>query len=180
MLSTAVMKANGASSVFLRPLPTDLIMNSCQFCNVAARRLLNSILKPFLISRSCVHLTGFGDGKYISFEDRQWHQPCFKCSRCSVSLVGSGFFPDRGHILCTDCNSDDWPAPLTSNAADGSGKTLNPRSLAHEHCITPSQPKAETKLSIYKSKFSTFKCLVTLCVRLFFPLFYVSHIKKYK
>ncbi|XP_034456011.1 four and a half LIM domains protein 3b isoform X2 [Hippoglossus hippoglossus] len=52
-------------------------------------------------------ITGFGDGKYISFEERQWHQPCFKCSRCSVSLVGSGFFPDRGQILCGDCNNDD-------------------------------------------------------------------------
>ncbi|XP_040928684.1 four and a half LIM domains protein 3-like isoform X2 [Betta splendens] len=52
-------------------------------------------------------ITGFGDGKYVSFEERQWHQPCFKCSRCSVSLVGSGFFPDRDQILCTDCNSDD-------------------------------------------------------------------------
>ncbi|PWA30142.1 hypothetical protein CCH79_00020148, partial [Gambusia affinis] len=52
-------------------------------------------------------ITGFGDGKYVSFEERQWHQPCFKCSRCSVSLVGSGFFPDRDQILCADCNSDD-------------------------------------------------------------------------
>ncbi|CAF92647.1 unnamed protein product, partial [Tetraodon nigroviridis] len=49
-------------------------------------------------------ITGFGDGKYVSFEERQWHQPCFKCWRCSVSLVGSAFFPDRGHILCSDCN----------------------------------------------------------------------------
>ncbi|KAM4550135.1 four and a half LIM domains protein 3-like [Fundulus diaphanus] len=52
-------------------------------------------------------ITGFGDGKYVSFEERRWHQPCFKCSRCSVSLVDSGFFPDRDQILCTDCYSDD-------------------------------------------------------------------------
>ncbi|KAJ3609003.1 hypothetical protein NHX12_023531 [Muraenolepis orangiensis] len=52
-------------------------------------------------------ITGFGDGKYVSFQERQWHQPCFKCSRCSVSLVGAGFFPDRDHILCSDCNSDE-------------------------------------------------------------------------
>ncbi|XP_056439389.1 ras-related GTP-binding protein C-like [Gadus chalcogrammus] len=49
----------------------------------------------------------FGDGKYVSFQERQWHQPCFKCSRCSVSLVGAGFFPDRDQILCSDCNSDE-------------------------------------------------------------------------
>ncbi|CAL8294951.1 unnamed protein product [Boreogadus saida] len=52
-------------------------------------------------------ITGFGDGKYVSFQERQWHQPCFKCSRCSVSLVGAGFFPDRDQILCSDCNSDE-------------------------------------------------------------------------
>lgn len=52
-------------------------------------------------------ITGFGDGKYVSFEERQWHQPCFKCSRCSVSLLGSGFFPDRDLILCSDCNAED-------------------------------------------------------------------------
>uniref|UniRef100_A0AAY5KDG4 Four and a half LIM domains 3b n=1 Tax=Esox lucius TaxID=8010 RepID=A0AAY5KDG4_ESOLU len=51
-------------------------------------------------------ITGFGEGKYISFQDRQWHQPCFKCSCCSVSLVGAGFFPDRDQILCADCNND--------------------------------------------------------------------------
>lgn len=61
-------------------------------------------------------LPGFGDGKYVSFEERQWHQPCFKCSRCSVSLVGSGFFPDRDQILCTDCNNDDWPTLATPAA----------------------------------------------------------------
>lgn len=120
-------------------------------------------------------LTGFGDGKYVSFEDRQWHQPCFKCSRCSVSLVGSGFFPDRGQILCTDCNSDDWPArapaasaspaPGATNTADTSRKKkLWNLSLAHEHCnitrsFTQSQRRADisvfTKLP---SAFSTLKC----------------------
>ncbi|KAJ8289534.1 hypothetical protein GJAV_G00002400 [Gymnothorax javanicus] len=51
-------------------------------------------------------ITGFGGGKYISFEERQWHQSCFTCSRCSVSLVGAGFFPARDEILCRDCNSN--------------------------------------------------------------------------
>uniref|UniRef100_G3PKF3 Four and a half LIM domains protein 3 n=2 Tax=Gasterosteus aculeatus aculeatus TaxID=481459 RepID=G3PKF3_GASAC len=50
-------------------------------------------------------ITGFGGGKYVSFEERQWHQPCFTCSQCSASLVGAGFFPDGERILCRDCNS---------------------------------------------------------------------------
>lgn len=81
-----------------------------------ARLLLKSIFSPpiepvlhelLTLCRVCVSAAGFGDGKYVSFEERQWHQPCFKCSRCSVSLVGSGFFPDRDLILCADCNSED-------------------------------------------------------------------------
>uniref|UniRef100_A0A3P9MIY2 Four and a half LIM domains protein 3 n=1 Tax=Oryzias latipes TaxID=8090 RepID=A0A3P9MIY2_ORYLA len=60
----------------------------------------------------CKPITGegrencFGGGKYISFEDRQWHQSCFTCSQCSVSLVGAGFFPNGDRILCRDCNSN--------------------------------------------------------------------------
>lgn len=109
-----------------------------------ARLLLNSLSRPRLNSPSLVaHMSyvavaGFGDGKYVSFEDRQWHQPCFKCSRCSVGLVGSGFFPDRDLILCTDCNNDDWPALMTpvapapkvakmSNTANNSRETSKPQ-----------------------------------------------------
>lgn len=86
--------------------------NLCYFLNVV-KLLLHSIFHPLenipsLVAHVLfVYLVGFGDGKYVSFEDRQWHQPCFKCSRCSVSLVGSGFFPDRDQILCTDCNNDE-------------------------------------------------------------------------
>ncbi|KAG1948300.1 four and a half LIM domains protein [Pimephales promelas] len=62
-----------------------------------------------LYAQKCVAcdkpITGFGEGKYVSFEDRQWHQSCFKCSECSVSLVGAGFFPDGTKILCKSCNA---------------------------------------------------------------------------
>ncbi len=61
---------------------------------------VTEILHDFLF------ILGFGGGKYISFEDRQWHQPCFMCSRCSVTLVGAGFFPEQDEILCRSCNSN--------------------------------------------------------------------------
>nr|XP_033812027.1 four and a half LIM domains protein 3 isoform X1 [Geotrypetes seraphini]XP_033812029.1 four and a half LIM domains protein 3 isoform X1 [Geotrypetes seraphini] len=51
-------------------------------------------------------ITGFGGSKYISFEDRHWHQSCFKCSHCAASLVGKGFIPHKAEILCRACNSD--------------------------------------------------------------------------
>ncbi|CAG5866127.1 unnamed protein product [Menidia menidia] len=51
-------------------------------------------------------ITGFGDSSYVSFQDLRWHRPCFKCSGCSVSLVGCSFYPDRDRILCRDCHQD--------------------------------------------------------------------------
>ncbi|KAF7235775.1 Four and a half LIM domains protein 3 [Varanus komodoensis] len=51
-------------------------------------------------------ITGFGGGKYISFEDRHWHHNCFSCSRCTTSLVGKGFIPENEEILCRECAGD--------------------------------------------------------------------------
>ncbi|XP_068165898.1 four and a half LIM domains protein 2-like [Antennarius striatus] len=40
---------------------------------------------------------------YISFEQRQWHTDCFKCKKCSESLVGKGFLTCKDDILCSEC-----------------------------------------------------------------------------
>ncbi|ESN90665.1 hypothetical protein HELRODRAFT_71169, partial [Helobdella robusta] len=44
-----------------------------------------------------------GNTKYVTFEDRQWHSDCFKCSMCRTSLVGQGFVLDGDAILCGSC-----------------------------------------------------------------------------
>uniref|UniRef100_A0A8C6WUJ5 Four and a half LIM domains 2 n=1 Tax=Neogobius melanostomus TaxID=47308 RepID=A0A8C6WUJ5_9GOBI len=44
--------------------------------------------------------------KYISFEQRQWHNDCFNCKKCSVSLVGRGFLTCKEDIVCPDCAQD--------------------------------------------------------------------------
>ncbi|TKC41335.1 hypothetical protein EI555_016157 [Monodon monoceros] len=49
-------------------------------------------------------ITGLGEGKYVSFEDRHWHHSCFSCARCSTSLVGQGFVPDGDQVLCQGCS----------------------------------------------------------------------------
>lgn len=51
---------------------------------------------------------GLGGSKYISFEERQWHNDCFNCKKCSVSLVGRGFLTERDDILCPECGKDIW------------------------------------------------------------------------
>uniref|UniRef100_A0A8B9LNW8 Four and a half LIM domains 2a n=1 Tax=Astyanax mexicanus TaxID=7994 RepID=A0A8B9LNW8_ASTMX len=51
-------------------------------------------------------MPGLGGSKYISFEERQWHNDCFNCKKCSVSLVGRGFLTERDDILCPECGKD--------------------------------------------------------------------------
>ncbi|XP_078474116.1 four and a half LIM domains protein 2-like isoform X1 [Lampetra planeri] len=63
-----------------------------------------------LYAKRCVAcaspISGLGGAKYISFEERQWHDDCFTCKRCAVSLVGRGFLTERDDILCPDCGRD--------------------------------------------------------------------------
>lgn len=82
------------------------------------RRWLGDEPRPLAVQTACpncsprvlmlcsVPPTGFGGGKYISFEDRHWHHNCFNCARCDTSLVGKGFIPDNDEILCRDCSND--------------------------------------------------------------------------
>lgn len=63
-------------------------------------------VSPGVLTLCSVPPTGFGGGKYVSFEDRHWHHNCFNCARCNTSLVGKGFIPDNDEILCRDCSSD--------------------------------------------------------------------------
>lgn len=47
---------------------------------------------------------GIGGTRFISFEDRHWHNDCFICGICKSSLVGRGFISDEEEdIICPDC-----------------------------------------------------------------------------
>lgn len=46
---------------------------------------------------------GIGGTRFISFEDRHWHNDCFICGVCKTSLVGRGFITDEDSIICPDC-----------------------------------------------------------------------------
>ncbi len=54
-----------------------------------------------------MYLIGVGGTRYISFEDRHWHNDCFVCQRCRTSLVGRGFLTEGPDILCPDCGKRD-------------------------------------------------------------------------
>lgn len=48
-------------------------------------------------------LVGIGGTRFISFEDRHWHNDCFICASCKTSLVGRGFITDEADIICPEC-----------------------------------------------------------------------------
>ncbi|KAG9508947.1 Four and a half LIM domains protein 2, partial [Fragariocoptes setiger] len=49
-------------------------------------------------------ITGVGGTRFVTFEDRNWHNDCFVCTDCRQSLVGKGFITDGpNEILCAEC-----------------------------------------------------------------------------
>uniref|UniRef100_A0AAQ4R8N0 LIM zinc-binding domain-containing protein n=1 Tax=Gasterosteus aculeatus aculeatus TaxID=481459 RepID=A0AAQ4R8N0_GASAC len=71
------------------------------------RLLPQLLLQP--VAKKCAHCTtpiSLGGSKYISFEQRQWHNDCFNCKKCCMSLVGRGFLTSKDDILCPDCVKD--------------------------------------------------------------------------
>ncbi|KAM3721068.1 Four and a half LIM domains protein [Dirofilaria immitis] len=88
----------------------------CTNCNtsLAGQRFTSKDEKPYCANcygelfakrcNACVKpITGIGGAKFISFEDRHWHNDCFICAQCSTSLVGKGFITDAADILCPEC-----------------------------------------------------------------------------
>lgn len=39
----------------------------------------------------------------LSYKDKHWHEACFLCSKCRVSLVDKQFGSKADHIYCGNC-----------------------------------------------------------------------------
>uniref|UniRef100_G3PQH0 LIM zinc-binding domain-containing protein n=1 Tax=Gasterosteus aculeatus aculeatus TaxID=481459 RepID=G3PQH0_GASAC len=70
------------------------------FCNLCPGTFCWYLMAPLCC------FSGLGGSKYISFEQRQWHNDCFNCKKCCMSLVGRGFLTSKDDILCPDCVKD--------------------------------------------------------------------------
>ncbi|XP_014219059.1 calponin homology and LIM domain-containing protein isoform X1 [Copidosoma floridanum] len=89
---------------------------TCSHCNqsLAGQRFTSRDEKPYcancfgeLFAKRCTActkpITGIGGTRFISFEDRHWHNDCFICAGCKTSLVGRGFITDAEDIICPEC-----------------------------------------------------------------------------
>lgn len=50
-------------------------------------------------------LTFFKD---LAYKGRHWHEGCFRCAKCSRSLVEKPFAAKDEVLLCTECYSDEY------------------------------------------------------------------------
>ncbi|XP_071314610.1 four and a half LIM domains protein 1a isoform X1 [Trachinotus anak] len=49
-------------------------------------------------------ITGFGHGtNVVNYEGYSWHEYCFNCKKCSLSLANKRFVINGDHIYCPDC-----------------------------------------------------------------------------
>jgi len=89
---------------------------TCTHCDksLAGQRFTSKDEKPYcaecfgeLFAKRCTAcikpITGIGGTRFISFEDRHWHNDCFQCATCNATLVGKGFITDGADILCPEC-----------------------------------------------------------------------------
>ncbi|XP_018598752.1 four and a half LIM domains protein 1-like [Scleropages formosus] len=55
--------------------------------------------------RGCQNpITGFGKGtNVVNYEGQSWHDYCFNCKKCSLSLSNKPFVENKGDIFCPDC-----------------------------------------------------------------------------
>ena len=44
---------------------------------------------------------GLGSTKFVAFETLSWHNECFFCAQCKVSMVGKGFIQVKCELLLT-------------------------------------------------------------------------------
>lgn len=59
--------------------------------------------------KNCFYLTGgifagFGHGtNVVNYEGYSWHEYCFNCKKCSLSLANKRFVITAEQIYCPDC-----------------------------------------------------------------------------
>ncbi|XP_072498982.1 four and a half LIM domains protein 5 isoform X2 [Notamacropus eugenii] len=59
------------------------------------------------ICEECKQTIGY-DSKDLSYKNRHWHEGCFKCAKCNLSLMEKPFAVKDEVLLCTDCYANEY------------------------------------------------------------------------
>ena len=61
------------------------------------------------------------DSKDMSYKDLHWHEDCFKCRKCKISLVDKPFAAKNALIFCAGCYDAEF-----ASRCDACGDTFRP------------------------------------------------------
>uniref|UniRef100_W5LNR0 Four and a half LIM domains 5 n=1 Tax=Astyanax mexicanus TaxID=7994 RepID=W5LNR0_ASTMX len=78
------------------------------------------------------------NSKDLSYKDRHWHEGCFKCAKCSRSLVEKAFAAKDDLLLCTECYSHEYSSKCSTckkTIMPGSRKMEYKGNSWHETCF---------------------------------------------
>lgn len=76
--------------------------------------------------------------KDLAYKGRHWHERCFRCAKCSRSLVEKPFAAKDEVLLCTECYSDEYSSKCfhcQKTIMPGSRKMEFKGSSWHESCF---------------------------------------------
>ncbi|KAG7267275.1 hypothetical protein CRUP_015004 [Coryphaenoides rupestris] len=98
-----------------------------QYCTKCYESLFSNCCHACTLPIGC-------NSKDLSYKERHWHEDCFKCAKCSRSLVDKAFAAKEELLLCTECYSHEYSSKCTTCK-----KTIMPGSPAFPHLL-PRRP----------------------------------------
>ncbi|XP_059909389.1 four and a half LIM domains protein 3 [Gadus macrocephalus] len=79
------------------------------------------------------------DARELFYEDRHYHEHCFRCFRCERSLADEPFTSQEEALLCNDCYCSEFSSKCVAcdqTVMPGSRKLEYGGSTWHESCFT--------------------------------------------
>uniref|UniRef100_A0A8D3EGF1 Four and a half LIM domains 5 n=1 Tax=Scophthalmus maximus TaxID=52904 RepID=A0A8D3EGF1_SCOMX len=98
-----------------------IMKEDTQYCTKCYENLFANCCEECSLAIGC-------NCKDLSYKDRHWHDQCFKCAKCSRSLVEKAFAAKDDLLLCTECYANDY-----SSKCSTCSKTIMPGSRKMEY-----------------------------------------------
>nr|XP_020494365.1 four and a half LIM domains protein 2-like isoform X2 [Labrus bergylta] len=108
-----------------------IMKEDTQYCTKCYENLFANCCEGCSLAIGC-------NSKDLSYKDHHWHDQCFKCAKCSRSLVEKAFAAKDDLLLCTECYANDYSSKCTTckkTVMPGSRKMEYKGNSWHETCF---------------------------------------------
>lgn len=75
----------------------------------------------------------------MAYKDKHWHEACFLCTQCSISLVDKNFGSKSDKLYCSNCYDIQFSTKCEGCGdifKSGSKKVEYKGQVFHDHCFT--------------------------------------------